>query len=485
MSKRVIIAMVVVSLVLVPLALVGVAVWSGGDATRVAGALSVRTDQYERSYGARLFTDGPGSPVALGPVRSVSGCGTTAAVNATPGGPQGLIDKQLTGAVTQEPCRLRVSLTGMQPAFYDLLEGILDRQVDRQGFWLVSLTRNLTVAPKGLHIESALVELAFPALDTSTQDVEATVDLILRPQSVSEVQNCCASFPAGGGGGVSSTNRLYASRFQVSFDNVEGGEDTSAVDAWQANQQDGGSSPHLGLELSDLTLTVYRHPDGELTEWFDSFVTDGGFASGDEETMTLTLQKYSGQPGLTFTFTGVGIRGLEPAGPSDAGSAGSALRDRFTFYVEEVELQVASGVAASSVGATPPPQPPAPQPPAPPPPTPPSAPPPSGPTPPPPASPPPAPQPPAEPALAAPESVKFEVLGEGQVRLTWAAVEGAEGYRILSSPKPEGPHEQVGEAKESEQTLSFEPGSTVYVVVRAVQGETESTSSPEVEIAVK
>jgi hypothetical protein len=81
--------------------------------------------------------------------------------------------------------------------------------------------------------------------------------------------------------------------------------------------------------------------------------------------------------------------------------------------------------------------------------------------------------------------VKFEVLGEGQVRLTWAAVEGAEGYRILSSPKPEGPHEQVGEAKESEQTLSFEPGSTVYVVVRAVQGETESTSSPEVEIAVK
>jgi hypothetical protein len=82
--------------------------------------------------------------------------------------------------------------------------------------------------------------------------------------------------------------------------------------------------------------------------------------------------------------------------------------------------------------------------------------------------------------------VKFEVLGEGQVRLAWPEVKGADRYLILSAGRSGGPYELLAEAKELDHTLTgLEPGTTLYLVVRAAQGETESKDSPEVEIPVK
>jgi hypothetical protein len=82
--------------------------------------------------------------------------------------------------------------------------------------------------------------------------------------------------------------------------------------------------------------------------------------------------------------------------------------------------------------------------------------------------------------------VKYEVLGEGQVRLAWTAVEGASHYQILSAGKSGGTYELLADSKETEYVLSkLEPGSTVYVVVRAVREETQSENSREIAIEVQ
>jgi hypothetical protein len=82
--------------------------------------------------------------------------------------------------------------------------------------------------------------------------------------------------------------------------------------------------------------------------------------------------------------------------------------------------------------------------------------------------------------------VKYEVLGEGQVRLVWSAVEGAGHYQILSAGKPGGTYELLADSRETEYVLSrLEPGTTVYVVVRAVREEAQSENSTEIAIEVQ
>ncbi len=487
MSKRSLIALVVGLLVLAPLAIVGIAVWTGGgDDSRRAGAIgsSTRTDNYERSYGLRLYADGPGTPQPLGPLLSLTGCAAKANVSEEEDGLDAVGGKHIVGAVAYEPCRLTVRLAGMQPAFYQLLDDILTQQVGRRGFWIAKLDRVGVPKPTGIHIQNALVELAFSELDADALDEEVHLELMLRPQSVAEVSNCCASLPAGGATSVSFTQRLFRNMFEVEIPTVDGAEDTVMVSGFKATQQASGTS--VDLELSDLELTVMRHPDGEFHEWFDDFVTNG---FGNEKTMTVTMKKGSGQqPGITLSFTGVGIRGREALGLAGSGTAGIVLRDRFTLYVEQATLT--STVAAAPLAAPPPPPPPATtaSPPPPPPAT--TAPPPppatTAPPPPPPATTAPPPPPPATTPPAAPTAVKFEVLGEGQVRLTWAEVKGADHYVVLTSSKAGGPYEPVAESRAPEHTLErLESGTVIHVVVRAASGEAQSKDSEAIAIEVK
>ncbi len=329
MSKRSLIALVVGLLVLIPLALVGVAVWMGGGDSRIAGAIgATRIDQYERQYGMRLFTDGPGTPQALGPLISATGCSTEANVATAAPGADGVSRKQVSGAVAYGSCRLRVNLYSMQTAFYDLLDDILTRQTGRQGFWIVMSDRTGVPKAAGIHIESALVQLAFSELDGDALDERVELELILRPQAVSEVQNCCSSM--SGGAPVGGRSQLFKNKFTVTIANFDGDEDTTKVSGWKATQSASGST--VGLELSDLELTVLRHPDGDFNQWFTDFVTNGQNAAANEKTVTIALLKTDGQPGVTMTFTGVGIRGRESLGLVAEGNAGLVLRDRFTLY---------------------------------------------------------------------------------------------------------------------------------------------------------
>ncbi len=453
MSKRSLIALVVGLLVLVPAVLVGIAVWTGGDDSRRIGAIGTRSDQYERHYGMRLFTDGPGAPQLLGPLASFAGCATKATVSSATTADE-VSGKHLTGAVTYEPCRLAVNLDAMQPAFHDLLDDVLTEQVGRRGFFIVMLNQNGSPKPDAIHIEAALVELAFPALDAGDGDyMRAVLELILRPQSVATEQNCCGS--SMGVASVSSIQRLFINNFEVTISYLSGQEDTLEVSGFKAAQQGSGgtvdaqgvSSSALDVELSDVELVVARHPNGGFHEWFTDSVNDAPSGPANEMTMTITLKKADGQAGFTLSFTGVGIRGRESLGLSSQGTAGALLKDRFTLYVEGATWAVAGA-----------------------------------------ASPPPPPPPPPPPAAAptAPEAVKFEALGDGQVRLTWAPVEGADHYPILSAREPEGRYEPLADAKEAEHTLErLEPGTTIYVVVRAARGEAESENSPAIAIEVK
>lgn len=67
----------------------------------------------------------------------------------------------------------------------------------------------------------------------------------------------------------------------------------------------------------------------------------------------------------------------------------------------------------------------------------------------------------------------------------WAEVKGAERYLILSSSKPGGSYEQLAETADTKHALSkLEPGTTIYLVLRAARGEEQSKNSEEIAVEI-
>lgn len=469
MSKRSLIALVVVLAIVVPLALGGIAIVMGGGDERIVGSL--RADEYERAYGTNAYVETSAGTYYLGQPRSVTGCGSQAGLTTAPG-PDGAVTKEPTTPAAQ-PCVLRLAAGRMPAAFFDLLDDVLAGQAGRTDFWLVNLKRDGSVG-NAFHIVDALMEVTLGKLDADTLDQQLDIVLSLRPDSVVELATCCSTFsPTQGGSAGSAGQQVYSNRFEASISGVAGGQDIVEITEWSIKQVASGTD--ISTELGDFTFTVMRHPTNGFRQWLMNF----GQTPAAEKTMTIDVKRGSSisttNNAFTLSLTGVGIRGHEPLAWSTSGNTGQVLKDRFTVYVEGATA--AGGISLAAQPASPPPPPP------PPPTTPPTAPPPPPPSPP--TSPPP-PPPPTETALLAPTDVKVERGETGGVTLSWAEVKGAERYVILSSREPGGPHELLAETTDTRHTLSkeLEPGTTIYLVLRAARGEEQSKNSEEIAVEV-
>ena len=468
MNKRSLIALIVVLAIVVPLALGGIAVLMGGDGSRITGAL--RLDEYERQYGTDLYLETPTGGQFLGQAKQVTDCGRLAGLSAAADA-NGVVRKQ-PSTPAPGPCEIRVSAGRMQPAFSDLLDDVLTGQVGRTGFWLVNLNRTGGVS-NGIHIDDALVEASFDALDSDALDEELSIVLKLRPDSVVELPACCGTFVPTRGSVVTGRNTIFKNGYQASISGVAGGQDIVAISAMNIRQVAAGNN--VAVELGDLVITVNRHPTNGFRQWFTDFAVNGQSAAANEKTLTLTLKRGT-VAGITITFTGVGVRAEEPLGWG-SGNVGTVLRDRFTIYVEQATL--------NEGGPPPPPPAPAPQPqtqtqtqtqtvt----------------------SSPPPppattsqatttAPVPTEKTPLAAPLEIKASAEGSA-ITVAWAPVEGAEYYVVLSSTEPEGRYAELARGEKTEQTVGrFEPGSTVYLVVRSGRGEAQSADSEVITVEI-
>lgn len=470
MSKRSLIALVVVLAIVIPLALGGIAIVMGGGGERIVGAL--RADEYERAYGTNFYVETSAGTYSLGQARSVTGCGSQAGLTTAPG-PTGGVTKEPTTFAAQ-PCVVRLVAGRMPAAFFDLLDDVLAGQAGRTDFWLVNFTRDGSAA-NGLHIDDALMEVTFGKLDADALDEQLDIVLSLRPDSVVELAACCSTFSPTQGGSVSG-QQVYSHRYAASVSGVTGGQDIVEITEWTIKQVASGTD--ISTELSDLMLTVMRHPTNSFRQWLANFAVSGQSSPADEKTLTIDVKRGTTSTNIAFTLslTGVGIRGHEPLGWYSSGTAGQVLKDRFTVYVEGATAAGGFSQAAQPASAPPPP------PPSPPtaPPTAPPPPPPSPPT----SPPPPPPPPPTETELLAPTDVKVERGETGAVTLIWAAVKGAESYVILSSREPGGRHELLAETRETTHTISrLDPG-TIYLVLRAVRGEEQSKNSEEIAVEV-
>jgi hypothetical protein len=469
MSKRSLIALVVVLAIVVPLALGGIAIVMGGGDSRIVGAL--RADEYERAYGTNFYVETSAGTYSLGQPRSVTGCGSQAGLTTAPG-PAGGVTKEPTTPAAQ-PCVVRLAAGRMPAAFFDLLDDVLAGQAGRTDFWLVNFTRDGSAA-NGLHIDDALMEVTFGKLDADAVDEQLDIVLSLRPDSVVELATCCSTFSPTQGSGGSAGQQVYSNRFAASISGVAGGQDIVEITEWTIKQVASGTD--ISTELGDLTFTVMRHSTNGFRQWLTNF----GQTPAAEKTMTIDVKKGSISTtsiAFTLSLTGVGIRGHEPLGWYSSGTAGQLLRDRFTVYVEGATAAGGFSQAAQPASAPPPP-----------PPSPPTTPPTAPPTPPPspPTTPPsPPPPPPTETELLAPADVKVERGEPGTVTLSWAEVKGAESYVILSSKEPGGPHEPLAETRETRHTISrLEPGTTIYLVLRAARGEGQSKNSEEIVVEI-
>ncbi len=462
MSRRTLIALLVAFLIVVPLGLGAIAVLKGGDDSRIVGAISAaRADEYERSYGTHLYRVAPGGGQFLGQVRAMSGCGKEAAVTLAVDA-NGAVTKQ-PSATSLTPCVL--SFTRMRDPFYSMLGEILAGNAGRPSFWLVNPDRT-GVPQTGIHIQDALVEVSLSNLDGDALDEELVMDMTLRPTAVTEYAACCGTFTPSGPTG-STHQAIFVNGFAATVSGITGGQDIGKISGLSFRQEAAGAN--VALRYGDPEIVVLRHPTGGFRQWFTDFAVNGQNSAANEKTMTIQI-KAGTVTKFTLTFSGVGVRSWEPLGLSSFGNAGSVIRDRFGLYVEG---------AALALGAPPPAPPPTPPPPA------------TTPTPPPPApNPAPtttsaAPTVPVEPP-SPPTGVTAEVGEAGTVVLAWDPVKGADGYVILSSSRSGGTYAPLAETRDPGYTATrLEPGTTVFFVIRAVRGGSQSKSSEELEVAIK
>ncbi len=245
----------------------------------------------------------------VGSVRSFVGGNPHGVVVDEPPDPgDGLIRKHLEG-VQYERITLQCGL-GMAPAFYDWLSAFVHGTE-------TGMNGNVIVTDGNLHRKSRLqftdafvTEVAFPALDASSQaSVGLTVELLPTSSSLHTASGTLSATP-------SNQSSWHSARFVLDLTAADGSI-VSKVDAFSVRQplfDSAGTKFTLPRPVvSDLGFTMAQSQAATWSAWFDDFVVQG---SGNEAGGTLRVKNANQTTVLAeIAFQNLGIFRLDAAAP--------------------------------------------------------------------------------------------------------------------------------------------------------------------------